>query len=183
MTDLEILGLTEPYSHEDLKKAFRKKCKLYHPDKNQDNLNSHLAMIRLNHAYSNLQKQLKEKSPLPRIKPVKDPSYRIYKEGIKKFQSIHPSKWVSYSLKGFFDSQAVKYHVDAPTVINSLISDMAVAYQLFSVIVNEHENSPWFADAVRRMKEIEKMTQRYMKIKVSYETEMEERKQKPLRQT
>ena len=172
MTDVEILGLGEHFSHQELKKAFRKKSMQYHPDKNQDNLSSHLAMIRLNRAYSNLQKQVQQESVPEREETANDPAYSIYKEGIKKFQSIHPSRWKSFSLDGLFDPGAVDTHSETPLIIQSLITAMAEAYHSFSTIINEHETSPWFSDSLEKIKEIEKMTQRYMKIKESYEMEL-----------
>lgn len=172
MTDIQILGLNESFSHEELKKAYREKSKELHPDKNKDTLKSHLAMIKLNQAYSNLQKQLKEKPLLKMEKQTKDLAYSIYKDGIQKFQNIHPSKWKSYSIDGLFDPGAINTHSETPSIIQSLITEMAKAYHSFSLIINEYVNSPWFADSMNKMKEIEKMTQRYMKIKESYKLEM-----------
>lgn len=172
MTDIQILGLNESFSRKELKEAFRRKSKQFHPDQNQDNLNSHLAMIRLNQAYSNLKKQVKENPFLNEEKQTKDLSYFIYKDGIQKFQSIHPSKWKSYSIDGLFDASAIITHEETPLIIQSLITVMAEAYNCFSIIINEHENSPWYSDSMRKMSEIEKLTQRYIKIKKSYELEM-----------
>ena len=175
MTDRQILGLNETFSSEELKSAFRRKLKQFHPDKNQNNLNSHLAMIRLNQAYANLQKQIKEKPLSNEKKQTEDLAYSIYKEGIQKFQGIHPSKWKSFSIDGLFDPGAINTHSETPSIIQALITEMAEAYQSFSVIITEYENSPWYSDSLRKMKEIEKMTQRYMKIKESYELEMKDR--------
>ena len=172
MTDIEILGLNEAFTFDELKRAFRIKSKQYHPDKNQDNLNSHLAMIRLNQAYSNLHKQIKEKPVLNNRKQTKDTAFSKYKEGIRKFQSIHPSKWKSYSIEGLFDPSVINTHSETPSIIQSLITLMAEAYYCFSTVVNEHESSPWYSDSIVKMKEIEKLTQRYMKIKESYEIEL-----------
>ena len=166
------MGLNETFSFEELRRAFRQRSKQYHPDKNPDNLNSHLAMIRLNQAYSNLQKQIKEKPVLNNQTLTKDIAYSIYKEGIQKFQSIHPSKWKSYSIDGLFDPSRIKTHSETPTIIQSLITKMAEAYHCFSTVVNEYERSPWYSDSIKKMKEIEKMTHRYIKIKESYEIEM-----------
>ena len=94
----------------------------------------------------------------------------------RKFQSIHPSKWKSYSINGLFDPSAINTHSEAPLILQSLITLMAEAYHRFSTVVNEHENSPWFSDSITKMKEIEKMTQRYIKIKESYEIEMNDRR-------
>ncbi len=176
MTDIEILGLNNSFSFEELKRAFRQKSKQFHPDKNQDNLNSHLAMIQLNQAYSNLQKKIKEKPVLNNRDLSIDTAYSIYKDGISKFQSIHPSKWKSYSIDGLFDPSAINTHSETPLILQSLITLMAEAYHRFSTVVNEHENSSWYSDSITKMKEIEKMTQRYIKIKESYEIEMNDRK-------
>ncbi len=176
MNDIQILGLNESFSYEELKKAFRKKSKQLHPDRNQDNLKSHLAMISLNQAYSNLQKQLKEKPFLKEEKKTKDLAYSIYKNGIQKFQSIHPSKWKSYSMAGLFDPSAINTHSETPSIIQSLITEMAEAYHSFSIIISEHENTPWYSDSISKMKEIEKLTLRYIRIKESYEREMNDRK-------
>ena len=154
-------GVNNTFSFEELKRAFRLKSKQCHPDKNHDNLNSHLMMIRLNQAYSNLQKQIKKKPVLNNQNPIKDNAYSIYKEGIQKFQSIHPSKWKSYSIDGLFDPSVINTHSETPSIIQSLITLMAEAYHSFSAVVNEHESSPWYSDSVKKMKEIEKMTHRY----------------------
>ena len=177
MTDIQILGLNESFSYEELKKAFRIKSKQLHPDKNQDNLKSHLAMIRLNQAYSNLQMQLKEIPLYSEEKKIKDLAYSIYKKGIQQFQNIHPSKWKSYSIDGLFDSSAVNTHSETPSIIQSLITEMAEAYHCFSIIINEYENTPWYSDSMNKKKEIEKLTLRYIKIKESYEKEMNDCKQ------
>ncbi len=157
---------------EDLKKAYREKSKSFHPDRNEDNLKSHLAMIRLNLAYSNLKSQL-QKQPLSTNEKKKsdNSAYSIYKEGIQKFQNIHPSKWKSFSIDVKSASGTVHTHAEATGIIQNLISEMAEAYRSFTIIVNEHENSPWYADSLVKMKEIEKLTVRYAKIKESYEAE------------
>ena len=172
MTDCQILGLKESFSHDELKKAYREKSKQFHPDKNKDNLNSHLAMIRLNQAYSNLLKRSETAPPKKEEPRGGDIAYTIYKEGISKFQSIHPAKWKTYSKDGLFDPNAVTTHPETPSIIQAMITKMAEAYHSFSIIINEHENSPWYSDSLRKMREIEKMTQRYMKIKESYEQEL-----------
>ncbi|MBN1639296.1 MAG: J domain-containing protein [Ignavibacteriales bacterium] len=177
MTDIQILGINESFSREELKKAYREKSKELHPDKSKDTLKSHLAMIRLNQAYSNLQKQLKEKPQLKKEKQTKDLAYSIYKNGIQKFQNIHPSKWKSYSIDGLFDPSAINTHSETPSIIQSLITEMSEAYRSFSIIINEYVNSPWYADSMSKMKEIEKLTLRYIKIKESYEREMDDCKQ------
>ena len=102
MNDLQVLGLNEMFTREELKKAFRKKAVRFHPDRNSDNLDSHLAMIRLNRAYANLLETLNDKAPATAAKQNDDPAYSIYREGIARFQSIHPSKWKSVSMKGTF---------------------------------------------------------------------------------
>lgn len=178
MTDIQILGLKGPCSYEELKQAYRNKSKELHPDKNTDKLNSHLAMIRLNKAYTNLKKNFSEtgKGLEKEKKEGKDQAYAIYKDGILKFQNIHPSKWKSYSIDGLFDAGAITTHPEAQLVIETLIADMAEAYRLFSVIVNEHKNSSWYFDSLDKMREIEILTPRYMKIKESYELEMNKMK-------
>ena len=172
MTDYQVLGLDNSFTYEELKKAFRKKSKQFHPDINKDTLNSHMAMIRLNQAYSNLLKTIDKTSGNNSVSPAKDNAYSVYKEGINRFQNIHPSKWKTFSKKGLFDSGAVKTNSDTPSVIQTLITEMAEAYHSFSTIVNEYENSPWYTDSLDKMCEIERMTKRYMKIKESYESEL-----------
>ena len=175
MTDYQVLGLDESFSYDELKKAYRKRSKHFHPDKNRDTLNSHLAMIRLNQAYSNLLALAKEKPVREKEQQSKDPAYSIYRDGISKFQDIHPSKWKSFSKEGLFDANAITTHSETPSIIQSLITGMAEAYHSFSIVVNEYKNCPWYTDSLNKMREIEKMTQRYMKIKESYTLEMEKR--------
>ena len=170
MTDFQVLGIDEPFSMEELKKAYRDKSKCFHPDRNEDNLTSHLAMIRLNLAYSNLKSQLTSE-PVYTVKQKPDDSaYAIYKDGIQRFQNIHPSRWKSFSMNLKSLTGASHTRPDTPDIIQNLIREMAMAYTSFTHIVNDHENSPWYADSLAKMKEIEKMTVRYVKIKESYET-------------
>ena len=165
------MDLNENYTFEELKKAYRIRSKQLHPDKNQDNLNSHLAMIRLNQAYSNLLKSVDKKTSTVINTQVEDTAYSFYSDGIRKFQNIHPSRWKKFSKAGLFDAGAVATSPDTPSIIQSLITVMAEAYHCFSIVINEHENSPWYSDSLMKMKEIEKLTQRYLKIKESYESE------------
>ncbi len=155
---------------EELKKAYRTKSKCFHPDRNEDNLTSHLAMIRLNLAYSNLKSQLADNPSCTDEQKPDDTAYSIYKEGIQRFQNIHPSKWKSFSMDVKSLTGTSHSNAEAPDIIQNLITEMARAYTSFALIVNEHENSPWYADSFAKMKEIEKMTVRYVKIKESYET-------------
>ncbi|MBN1498807.1 MAG: J domain-containing protein [Spirochaetes bacterium] len=171
MTDYEVLEINESFTCDELKKAFRRKCKQFHPDKNNDSMQSHLAMIRLNQAYSNLLNLVKT-GDAGKKSEVKDEAYAVYKEGISLFQNIHPSKWKSYSIEGLFNAGAIETHPEALAVIKSLITGMAQAYLKFSIVAAEHETSPWYSDSLKKMKEIEKMTVRYKKIKKSYESEM-----------
>lgn len=170
MTDIEVLGIEEPFSLKALKKAYRDKSKSFHPDRNEDNLASHLAMIRLNLAYSNLKSQLENEPVYTEKQKPDDTAYAIYKDGIQRFQNIHPSRWKSFSMNLKSLTGASHTHSDTPDIIQNLIREMAMAYTSFTHIVNDHENSPWYADSLAKMKEIEKMTVRYIKIKESYET-------------
>lgn len=177
MTDQKILGLKNDFSYNDLKKAFRQKALHFHPDKNDNCLKSHLAMIRVNQAYSNLLKILSNKTitkPLHKENKNIDHAYEFYKSGITKFQEIHPSKWKTYKKDGLFNPDAIKTHEQAPLIIESLITKMSEAYHSFSIVVNEYETSEWHSDSLQKMKELEKMTARYIKIKKSYEVKMGE---------
>jgi len=166
MSDLEVLGLTEDYTYSDLKKAFRIKSKKLHPDINDNSLESHIAMIKLNQAYSNLL-QLLEKPKEIEQKQKEDP-YSIYRRGISVFQRIHPSKWKVTRKKGLFNPGAIETKSETPKIIKSMINDMAKAYHDFSIVVNQYPNSDWASDARTKMNVIEKMTVRYMKILCSY---------------
>ena len=171
MTDRQILGLGETFTCEELKKAFRSKSKQFHPDRNSDSLNSHLAMIRLNRAYANLRKDTEEERPQAIRPETRDAAYQIYREGISQFQSIHPSQWIYLSREGLFDPAAANTRGEVPSIIRTMITRMARAYHCFSRVAEEYGNSPWHADSVRRMGEIEKMTGRYARIRESYEAE------------
>ncbi len=170
MTDNDILGLDETFSYSELKKAFREKSKKFHPDTNQTTCNSHLSMIRLNQAYSNLLKKIDTQQTVSSV-PERDDAYIIYKKGIKIIQTIHPSQWKYFSIEGLFNADAVKTAVDTPAVIDSLINKMAEAYYMFSTVMSEHRDSPWTVDSIQKMREIEKLTKIYIKIKKSYESE------------
>ncbi len=169
MTDLEVLGLKENYTLEELKDAFRRKSKILHPDCNESSLESHKAMIKLNQAYSNLL----QKREMPKItagkKETADDSYEIYRRAMENFMTIHPSKWKAVRKEGLFNPGAVVTDEETPNIIKSMIDRMASAYHDFSRVVSEHPNSPWAFDAKNKMKEIEKMTRRYMIMLKSYE--------------
>ena len=102
MNDQKILGLNENFTYKDLKAAFRKKSKEFHPDLNNSSLESHFSMIRLNKAYSNLLKLLKTSKF--KDENLFENSYDIYKKGIVIFQGIHPSKWKRIKKKNIFKS-------------------------------------------------------------------------------
>ncbi|MBI9097045.1 MAG: DnaJ domain-containing protein [Spirochaetaceae bacterium] len=177
MNDLQVLGISGEYTLESLKKAFRLKSKQLHPDKNTDSLSSHLAMIRVNQAYANLSKMLNEKKEEPELNR-KDNAYSIYKAGIDKFQNIHPSKWKSYSKGGLFNAGSIETNREAPKIIQTLMDNMAEAYYKFSIIVNEYPQSCWYTDSKAKLKDIEKMTVRYVKIMNSYKSEEKSEKLK-----
>jgi len=61
----QILGVTRQASEKDIKKAYRKKCKLYHPDINR-NRNAHEQFLKISEAYEYLIKQ-NEIRPLDEI--------------------------------------------------------------------------------------------------------------------
>ena len=170
MNDLQVLGISGEYTLESLKKAFRLKSKRLHPDKNKDSLNSHLAMIRVNQAYANLYKMHDDIKEETELSPI-DNAYSIYKAGIDMFQNIHPSKWKSYSKGGLFNAGSIETNREAPKIIQTLMDNMAEAYYKFSIIVNEYPQSCWYTDSKAKLKEIEKMTVRYVKIMKSYKSE------------
>jgi hypothetical protein len=167
VTDRQILGLAGEYTREDLKKAYRRRARLCHPDKNGDTLNSHLAMIRLNRAYASLLAAVPESSPAA-PDTTDDEAYRLYRKGITLFQGIHPSRWKSVTRRGIFDPGAVETQPEAPRIIESLMENMAEAYRCFSRVAGEYDGSPWYEDSLRKMAQIEKMTGRYGKIRESY---------------
>lgn len=166
MNDRKILGLGEQFSYEELKKAFREKSKQFHPDKNSDNMNSHLSMIRVNQAYANLLQAINDKPVQNQNRD--DKAYTFYKEGIDKFQSIHPSKWKRIIKNDIFNAHAIETNPDTIEILKDLINLMSEAYYSFSIVVNEYSDSCWVEDAKLKLKEIEKMTVRYSKIKKSY---------------
>jgi len=169
MTDYQFLGLKEHYTLDELKLAFRKKSKLYHPDRNHDSYKSHLIMIQLNKAYRNLRDKIKDSEAKQEKSSLEENVYKIYKEGITYYQNIHPSKWKS--INDIYNSHSVETDPKTVGILDELINSMAKAYHCFSVIRNEYPSSCWQQDAVQKIKEIEKMTLRYAKIKKSYEME------------
>jgi hypothetical protein len=48
---IDILGLTSPFSRVDIKHAYKKLAKHYHPDKNTQGINTEKKMTQLNWAY------------------------------------------------------------------------------------------------------------------------------------
>lgn len=170
MTDYTVLGLSENFTFEELKKAFRNKSKSFHPDKNNDSYKSHLAMIRVNQAYTNLIGTVTEPSRKKESNPEKN-AYKIYKEGIAYFQSIHPSKWKKLNKNDLFNAHAIETDPESVRILDELIEIMAKAYHCFSIVRNEYPDSCWHNDSIQKIRDIEKMTVRYAKIKKSYESE------------
>ncbi len=139
MDDCKILGLTENYSEKELKKAYQLKAKQFHPDKNENRLNNHLAMIRLNQAYSNLQRSITK--PIVNENYQEDIAYGNYKKGIELFQAIHPSKWKKNPKKNLFSPDAIETENNAVEIIEELLESMSRAYFYFSLVVNDSSNS------------------------------------------
>jgi DnaJ-class molecular chaperone len=54
-SDLRLFGLEEGYSHDELKKAYRRLAKRFHPDSAPDNPQAHRRFIEVNAAYERLQ--------------------------------------------------------------------------------------------------------------------------------
>jgi len=170
MNDHVILGLPDTYTKEELKKAYHSKAKEFHPDKNENKLQNHLAMIRLNQAYTNLKSQ---HSPIVETDEIitEDQVYNIYKKGIELFQSIHPSKWKRTANGNIFSPDAIETDENAAMIIEKLLESMSSAYHCFSQVVNEYSFSCWAADSKSKLTDLEKMTHRYIKILNSYKRE------------
>ncbi len=167
MTDREILGLGEHFTGEELKRAYRSRCKQIHPDRNGDTLKSHLAMIRLNRAYDSLLAEAMVPAPQAPSPPA-DEAYPLYREGVTLYQAIHPSRWKSVTRRGLFDPSAVETSPETAAILEDLMGNMARAYRCFSRVVREYPRSPWGEDSLRKIREIEKMTLRYERIRDSY---------------
>lgn len=159
MEDYKILGISKTYDLIELKKAYRNKIKQIHPDRNLNDSNSHFKIIKLNKAYENLKKIIKDKSKL---------DYSIYKRGVEIYKIIHPSKWKKVNIRSVEDI-SVSSNPETIEIIDKLICEISEAYRCFSIIVNDYESSIWFNDSRIKMKELEKMSIRYLKIKKSYE--------------
>lgn len=170
MTDREILGLNENFTSGELKQAFRNKSKIFHPDRNNDSYKSHLAMIRLNKAYGNLLSDLDTPPEKTSVQTAEDKAYSIYKEGVVNFQKIHPSQWKK--INDIFNSHAIETDGQVLPILDGLINAMAQSYYCFSLLISDYPDSCWIKDAAHKIRELEKMTIRYSKIKESYKREL-----------
>jgi len=170
MNDFEILGLSKNCTMEDLKRAFRLKSKKYHPDRNDDPYISHLAMIRLNRAYSNIKEQMKDIPPDGMELKNDKNAYKRYKEAITLYQNIHPSQWKR--VKDIYNSHAIDTDPEIINTLNRIIDSIALSYQGFLSVINDFPNSCWYNDSKEKINELEKMTLRYAKIRESYSKEI-----------
>ena len=108
-----ILGLDQKASFAEIKSAYRKKVKQYHPDLSADDdqkIINHLKMIRVNRAFFHF-KKLFGRGPFvskqknhdvvhyahtnnsTMLTKHKDPGYAYYKQGFALFSKIHPNSW------------------------------------------------------------------------------------------
>lgn len=91
---LELLGLNPSASKEDIKKAYRKLAKLYHPDLNENNKNAKNQFINIQEAYEFLMNKEYQKNSFEDSNPFVNKDYfspfqnSIFDEIFKMFNSI-----------------------------------------------------------------------------------------------
>jgi curved DNA-binding protein CbpA len=159
-----VLGLTTTFSDAELRTAYHRKAKELHPDLATDEPAAHLNMIGVNQAYNLLRTTVGRQVPDPQAANRRQDDYKPYRSGVGVFERIHPSEWVKVSRNGLFDPNALEQKVERSVAYRMAIKRIGEAYQLFSELVNGFPESMWANDSRDKLKQLDKMLDRYRKM-------------------
>jgi len=161
--DFQVLGITEEFSEEVLKKAYRDKVKEFHPDlsENQNKVIAHLSMIRINQAYNNLRGMITGQENLITPQKKKDHKIDYAYENYKKGYDIYTTM-----IEALLSAKTTELEA-----FGKIVKELPEAYYYFSMVVNEFSESVWAFDSMAKMKYIEKMTPQYTRILKSIKKE------------
>ncbi len=183
MTDCQVLGIPETADAGAVKEAYRKRVKELHPDSSPDGetVRNHFLFIEVCNAYRRLSARLSARvaggdrtgaiggDPAGgRASGGKDPGYEFYKKGMDLFMRIHPSAWTDSPISLKPPRSAGDDDARSRERLASVTRLFPKAYYCFSVVVSEFPESPWAADARRKMDEIEERSKRYRRILESF---------------
>lgn len=195
--DFRVLGIEENSDPRAIRSAYRRRAKELHPDLSggRDSFERHALFVEVNQAYRRLIAGAKGSGPAPMASPRAgaarsrdgtraasgaastggmpavhaDQAYAFYRNGMRLFSSVHPSKWnedprtLSTKIAGDdADQEAVMGRVA------ELARLLPKAYYYFSVVVHEYPDSVWAADAADKMGTIEERTGLYRRILSSF---------------
>ena len=129
---LKLLNLIEPFTEDDLNKAFRILVKKWHPDKflpdTPEYIQAQEKMTELNTARDTLKKILKER----------DKNYNAYQTGINKknidaYKSLLADKLAKYISDKSMSTSLKKYYDDIRQLISSFIIETENIYQFTEI--------------------------------------------------
>jgi hypothetical protein len=180
ISDYRILGVEEGADLPSIKSAFRKRAKELHPDLStiENAMPRHDLFVQVCMAYRRLidgrsSDQKKESGASPAAASGKgvvrhsDQAYVFYRQGMKFYMSIHPSRWnidTSRMLNTRIAGQDGEEQEAIKRKVMELVKLFPKAYYYFSIVVHEYPDSEWACDAGEKMGKIEERIRMYRKI-------------------
>jgi hypothetical protein len=197
MNDFRILGIAETSDPRLVKEAFRSRAKELHPDHAregscEDPMERHLLFVALTQAYRRVMSSLgdargpgvERRAKAPEAAPKRaqtdtslgtslaphgDPAYAYYKTAMRFYMAIHPSAWtIDPNLPSEPRAARGAGEEEMREKVRKLVRLFPKAYYYFSVVATEYPDSPWAADAMDKMKTIERRTASYKRIIESF---------------
>ena len=155
-----ILNVNKDASIEEIKKSYKSLCKIYHPDKSNEDSTEKMALI--NEAYYYLTKQsVKVNEEISgvgdsnNLTKYKDQAYSFYKQGLKLYDEtdLNMSTGNHYFPNKRKSMFADKEYIE---IINKKI---ILSLYYFNIVCMQYPESPWVSDSIEKMK---KLNQRKM---------------------
>lgn len=174
----EILGITGMLTIDRLKTAYRARARELHPDVNRDGDEATVRhrMAAVIEAYQTLLRELEEgetNADAYEPEPADDDGFEVYREAIRLYQSVHPSKWKSTSFESLFSRMDGPEPESARTVetLTELMGNLIEAQYQLRLFLREYPGSRWCPDARDKLREVGKTESRYRRIVQSYQTD------------
>lgn len=184
VSDFQILGIGETEDRDLIKSAFRRRAKELHPDLSTlDNaLERHGLFTELCRAYRRLLEGKGQGRPEPPLQEAGQPhgpglvahpdqAYVFYRQGMKCFMAIHPSRW-NMDTGRMLNTKIAGQDDREQEAMRQKVAELAKlfprAYYYFSIVVHEYPDSEWALDAAEKMGAIEARVDMYRKIIESF---------------